>query len=137
MTKRHATSRLALLLALAVGVPAIAADPTPTQKFPEEASEQPADNTGRNLRDRDGSTLTPADQSGDAADRELVQKIRQEVVADDSLSTLAHNVKIVSQDGVVTLRGPVRSDAEREQIVATAERYAGSGKVHNQLEVAR
>jgi hyperosmotically inducible periplasmic protein len=53
-----------------------------------------------------------------AADRTLTQKIRKSVMADKSLSTYAHNVKIISQDGMVTLKGPVRSDDEKKTIVA-------------------
>ena len=66
------------------------------------------DNTARNVRDRDGTTLTPGDQSESKADLALTQRIRQAIVADDSLSTTAHNVKIITSDGVVTLRGPVQ-----------------------------
>ena len=65
------------------------------------------DNTGRNVRDRSGATLTPGDQSESEADRTLTQQIRRAVVADDSLSTNAHNIKIITINGVVTLRGPV------------------------------
>jgi hyperosmotically inducible periplasmic protein len=93
------------------------------------------DNTGRNVRDRSGTTLTPGDQSESEADRTLTQQIRRAVVADDSLSTTAKNVKIITVDGVVTLRGPVNSPHEKEVIAAKAQQIAGVNKVDNQLEV--
>jgi osmotically-inducible protein OsmY len=102
-----------------------------------EAAESAADDTGRNVRDRAGDTLTPTDQSNRESDVELTRKIREGVVSDDSLSLMAHNVKIISVDGVVTLRGPVENEAERERIASLAEKSAGSGKVRNHLEVAR
>ena len=93
-----------------------------------------ADNTGKNVRDR-GDTVTPTDQGGSAADRELTAAIRKAIVDDDSLSTNAHNVKIVSVGGVVTLRGPVKSPAEKAAVAAKAERTQGVKRVDNQLEV--
>ena len=100
-----------------------------------EAAEHAPDNTGRNVRDR-GDTVTSGDQSESKADRTTTQKIRQAVVGDDSLSMMAHNVKIITVDGGVTLRGPVKTDGERTKIGAMAEQVAGAGKVQNQLEVA-
>ena len=93
------------------------------------------DNTGSNVRDRSGATLTPGDQSESEADRTLTQRIRQAVVADDSLSTNAHNIKIITINGVVTLRGPVNSTQEKATIDAKAQQIAGATKVDNQLEI--
>lgn len=93
------------------------------------------DNTGRNVRDRGGATLTPGDQSESEADRTLTQEIRKAVVADDSLSTMAKNIKIITVDGVVTLRGPVQSPQERAAIQAKAQQIAGIDRIDNQLEV--
>jgi osmotically-inducible protein OsmY len=95
------------------------------------------DNTGRNERDSGGGTLTPMDQSENEADVTLTQQIRQAVVDDDALSTTAKNIKIITVDGVVTLRGPVDSEQERTRIVAKAEQLAGAKKVNNQLEVKK
>ena len=67
---------------------------------------------------------------------DLTQKIRRSVVGDKSLSTYAHNVKIVAQDGQVTLRGPVRSEAEKTSIAAKATEIAGAGNVTNEITVA-
>jgi osmotically-inducible protein OsmY len=95
------------------------------------------DNTGRNVRDRGGATLTPGDQSETEADRTLTQRIRQAVVADDALSMTAKNVKIITVNGVVTLRGPVKTIEEKRTIEATAQQIAGADKVDSQLEIGR
>jgi hyperosmotically inducible protein len=94
------------------------------------------DNTGRNVRDRGGDTKTPGDQSESEADRTITQNIRKALTEDDSLSTNAKNVKIISNDGVVTLRGPVKNEKEKAEIEAKAKQVAGVKNVVNQLEVA-
>jgi hyperosmotically inducible periplasmic protein len=95
-----------------------------------------ADNTGRNVRDRGGETKTPMDQSENEADRAITQNIRKALTADDSLSTNAQNVKIITNDGTVTLRGPVKSAKEKADIEAKAKQVAGVKRVDNQLEIA-
>ena len=95
-----------------------------------------ADNTGRNVRDRGGETKTPGDQSESEADRTITQNIRKALTADDSLSTNAQNVKIITNDGTVTLRGPVKSAKEKADIEAKAKQVAGVKRVDNQLEIA-
>ena len=94
------------------------------------------DNTGRNERDRNDATKTPGDQSESEADRTISQNIRKAVTADDSLSTNGKNVKIITVDGVVTLRGPVKSEAEKTNIESKAKQIAGVKNVENQLEIA-
>jgi hyperosmotically inducible periplasmic protein len=104
-----------------------------------QATNTPAvaqDNTGRNVRDRGGETKTPGDQSESEADRTITQNIRKALTADDSLSTNAKNVKIITNDGTVTLRGPVKSEKEKADIEAKAKQVAGVKNVDNQLEVA-
>ena len=96
-----------------------------------------ADNTGINERDRDLDTLTPEDQSGTPADRNITQEIRKAVVASDGLSVNAKNVKIITVNGRVTLRGPVRTADEKAAIAAIAARFAQSENVDDQLEVAQ
>jgi hyperosmotically inducible protein len=94
------------------------------------------DNTKLNQRDRDASEATADQQKMNPADRELTRKIRHSVMADKSLSTYAHNVKIISQDGHVTLKGPVRSEDEKRSILSKATAEAGgSDKVTDQLSV--
>ena len=99
------------------------------------AADHDADNTAKNVRDRGDKTLTPPDQGGAAADRELTAEIRRTIVGDDSLSMNAHNVKIVTVDGVVTLRGPVKSADEKAMVASKAQAAKGVKRVDNQLEV--
>lgn len=122
---------VALAIGLAGGVQA--ADPSTTG----QAAQYPADNSGRNVRDQQSDTLTATDQSGSPSDIALSQKIRQQVVADQSLSTMAHNVKIIAVNGVVTLRGPVKTPSEKQKVAAAASQIAGAGKVRNDLEIAQ
>gem|GEM_PF-712844 len=95
------------------------------------------DNSRVNARDKDSKALTPMDQGGSEADRNITQQIRQAVVKDGSLSFTAKNVKIITINGKVTLRGPVKSDAERASIEAAAKSAAGVTQVDNQLEVKK
>jgi len=99
-------------------------------------AQTPADNTKVNTRDRSEAAVTADQQKENAADRTLKQKVRQSLMRDKSLSTYAHNVKIVSQGGEVTLKGPVRSDEEKQIIEAKAAEVAGTGHVRNELTVA-
>lgn len=94
------------------------------------------DNSGRNVRDRDDQNKTTGDQSENEADRTITQNIRRAVTADDSLSSNAKNVKIITNNGTVTLRGPVKSEKEKAEIEAKAKQVAGVKGVDNQLEVA-
>ena len=96
----------------------------------------PPDNTKTNKRDRSPSATTADQQKNNVNDRELTQKIRKAVMADKSLSTYAHNVKIVSQNGTVTLKGPVRSEDEKKAIMAKAVEVAGSAdKITDEMTV--
>jgi hyperosmotically inducible protein len=94
-----------------------------------------ADDTARNVRDREDDTLTPFDQGGSEGDLKITQQIRRALVDDDELSTNAKNVKVITVDRVVTLRGPVESTAERDTIAGVARRTPGVERVENQLEV--
>ncbi|HET8934326.1 MAG TPA: BON domain-containing protein [Polyangiales bacterium] len=96
----------------------------------------PADDTGRNARDRQGAEPTAQDQPENAADRTITQQIRKQVVGQDDLSINGKNVKIVTVDGVVTLRGPVQSEKERSDIGSVAKNVDGVKRVDNQLEIA-
>jgi hypothetical protein len=94
------------------------------------------DNTKTNQRDRAKGAATADQQKENASDREITQKIRQSVMDDKSLSTYAHNVKVIAQDGQVTLKGPVRSENEKKTIEAKAVEVAGDGHVSNQITIA-
>lgn len=97
---------------------------------------QEPDNTKVNKRDRDRSEPTADQQKGNVSDRDLTKKIRQSIVADKSLSTYAHNVKVISQNGVVTLKGPVRSEEEKKAIESKAmEAVGGNGRINNEMSV--
>ena len=124
----------ALLLLLMFVMMGCKNDRSEPQKTGRAAVE--TDNSGRNVRDRGGETKTPGDQSESEGDRTITQNIRQAITADDSLSTNAKNVKIVTNDGTVTLRGPVKNEKEKAQIEAKAKQVAGVKRVDNQLEVA-
>lgn len=92
------------------------------------------DNTEVNERDRDSTAITPIDQKENKEDRDISAKIRREVVA-TKMSVNAQNVKIITQDGKVTLRGPVKSDEEKKRIEEIALSVAGAGNVDSHLEV--
>ncbi len=94
-----------------------------------------ADNTAKNERDRSGETLTPGDQSNSPEDLKITTSIRRAIVAEKSLSMTAKNVKIITAEGMVTLRGPVNSAEEKATIAKLAHSAAGSAKIDNQLEV--
>jgi hyperosmotically inducible protein len=99
-------------------------------------AQTPADNTKVNKRDRAQGATTADQQKENASDREITQKIRRALMDDKSLSTYAHNVKVVTEDGQVTLKGPVRSEDEKTTVEAKATEVAGVGHVVNQLSIA-
>lgn len=94
-----------------------------------------ADNTARNERDSNEAAKTPLDQGENASDLEVTASIRKAIVADDSLSSNAHNVKIITSAGLVTLRGPVKSAQEKTTVEMKAKQVAGVTRVENLLEV--
>jgi len=102
-----------------------------------QQDQQPApDNSKTNQGDASKGATTAQQQKMDPADRNITKQIRSSIMNDKSLSTYAHNVKIITQDGKVTLRGPVRSEDEKTSIETKAVAVAGQGNVTNQLEVA-
>ena len=122
MLRKHSQPRFALLAAIVAGGLVVQIAPAQTQP----------DNTKANKND---SAVTADTQKNNQGDRYLTQQIRKAVIADKTLSTYGHNVKIISQEGTVTLKGPVKSEDERKNIVAKAEQIAGAGKVTDQLSV--
>ena len=111
--------------------------------FAQQSSGQegstPADNTTVNQRDRNPNEPTADQQKNNPSDRDITQQVRQAIIQpiikDKSLSSYAHNVKVITQNGQVTLKGPVRSDVEKRAIEAKAAEIAGDGKVTSELEV--
>jgi hyperosmotically inducible protein len=126
---KHSNIGLTVLFCIAAGLS--------YGQAPDTSAPQP-DNTKINKRDRNADEATADQQKGNATDRELTRQIRRSIVADKSLSTYAHNIKIISQNGAVTLKGPVKSDDEKKAIVAKAVAVAGSAdKVTDQVSVKR
>jgi hypothetical protein len=112
--------------------------PADQQSAPQTAppvDNTPADNTKMNERDRSANEPTADRQKDNRSDREMTQQVRKAIVKDKSLSTYAHNVKVITQNGMVTLKGPVRSEEEKKAIEAKAAEVAGRDKVTNQLDV--
>ncbi len=100
-------------------------------------NQQPApDNTKMNQGDADKGAVTADQQKMNPADRNTTKQIRKSIMQDKSLSTYAHNIKIITQDGKVTLKGPVRTEDDKASLEAKAAAVAGAGNVTNQLEVA-
>jgi hyperosmotically inducible protein len=122
--------RLLLPLGSLVFGVSLMATPIPGYQDPQQT---PPDNTKQN---KDQTNPTADQQKMNPADRTITQKIRKAIHEDTTLSTYAHNVKIITQDGKVTLRGPVRSGDEKNNIEAKAVAVAGQGNVTNQLEIA-
>lgn len=110
---------------------------SPARRSSPDSEASDTENTERNVRDKSGATLTPEDQKESSVDRKITANIRRAVVGDESLSLNAHNVKIITRNRVVTLRGPVESQAEKAKIGKLARKAAGvkQVKVNNQLEV--
>ena len=115
----------ALTLAGALLIPVVSA-----------SAQTPADNTKVNKQDRAKDAATADQQKENSSDREITQKIRQSLMDDKTLSTYAHNVKVITQDGQVTLKGPVRTEEEKKIVEAKATEVAGTGHVVNQMSVA-
>lgn len=117
-----------VLLLLSCGTLALAQD-SAGQSAPA------SDNTKMNQRDRNPNELTADQQQNNLSDRDLTQQVRKAIEADKDLSTYAHNVKVIAQNGQVTLKGPVRSEEEKRAVEAKAREVAGKGKVTSELTV--
>src|SRR3954464_12680454 len=124
-TKRILVPALATFALTFVGVPF----PAHAQDQSSAPSSTAPDNSGRNK----AHANTADNQTENNSDREITRKIRRSITAEKSLSTYAHNVKIITQDGQVTLKGPVRDDNEKQTIASKAADVVGTEKVNNQL----
>ncbi len=100
----------------------------------QDSQETQPDNTKKN---RDQAPPTADQQKMNDSDRAITQKIRKSVMAEKSLSTYAHNITIIAQDGKVTLRGPVQSEDEKSNVEAKAAAVVGEGNLTSQIEVVR
>lgn len=132
---RTAIPQFSMALLLLAGLSSLRAQepaPAPTDK----SSTSAPDNTGKNERDRNASEATADQQKENSTDRDLARQIRQAIIKDKSLSTYAHNIKVIAQDGVVTLKGPVKTQEEKQSIEAKAAEVAGGAdKVKSEIEV--
>jgi hyperosmotically inducible periplasmic protein len=93
------------------------------------------DNSAINVRDRSRGAVTADSQSSSKNDLELTARVRRAIIKDKSLSVMAQNVKVISTDGQVTLRGPVKSDQEKNAIVSDVQGVAGVIGVDDRLEI--
>ena len=137
----------AVALALALSAPIALAGAAATDQKPADAKPaastpdtrtdpaRPPDNTGVNARDKSHDTTLPMDQSNAKSDLDLAAAIRKQIVDDKSLSTDAKNVKVVTQGGTVTLRGPVKDAEEKRQVAQIARTTRGVTSVDDQLEI--
>lgn len=121
---------LALAATLGLSAPAQAAE---AKKSTSDAASS-ADNTKQNKQH--AQELTADQQAETPADRKITQQVRQAIVKDKSLSSYAHNVKIITRAGAVTLKGPVRSEKEKQAVEKAAVEVAGKGNVKNELDIA-
>jgi len=115
-----------LWLSLAIAVPVAA------QQKPDDTTQSAPDNT----KVSKGDQLNAGSQKNGKQDVAITRDIRRAIVADKNLSTYAHNVKVITQHGEVTLKGPVRSEEERKAVEAKAVEVAGHGRVANELTIA-
>ena len=102
---------------------------------PNNQAPPASDNTKTNQRDRSANEPTADRQRDTRSDRDITQQIRRSIVNDKSLSTYAHNVKVITQQGQVTLKGPVQSEDEKKSIEAKAAEVVGENKVSSELNV--
>ena len=127
MHRKHACIANAFFsVSLVLVVPAIAQQP------PTNTTQAAPDNTKVNRRDE----LSADSQKNGKHDLAITRDIRRALVADKSLSSYAHNVKVITSHGEVTLKGPVRSEDERKAVEAKAVEVAGQGRVANELTIA-
>lgn len=135
-----ASSLLSLVASIAIGsqIGSVAMAETAQNRSQREheSATYNGDNSGRNIRDRNDSRVTADDQKMGGTEMEVLARIRQEIVANESLSTNAHNVKIIVENREVILRGPVKSAEEKAWIQAASVRTATGYNVVNQLEIA-
>jgi osmotically-inducible protein OsmY len=130
MTKNYPLFRTA---ALGVALVGFSLSTLPTRAY-QDPQTQP-DNTRNNKGDASKGAVTADQQKETAADRDMAKKIRKSITSDSSLSTYAHNIKVIVRDGMVTLKGPVKTEDEKNAIGAKANEIAGEGKVQNEITV--
>ncbi len=126
------TLALTCVSAFAVDTPPAAST---AASAPQGQATPNVDNTNINGRDKSAATLTPQNQSNRAQDRQTLAAVRRAIVGDKSLSSMAHNVKIIVDGGAVTLRGPVKSEEEKAKVESLVKEVTGITTTDNQLDV--
>lgn len=101
----------------------------------ESDTSRPVDNSAQNVTDRDGRSVTPLDQGSSSSDIAITKQIRKALTSDETLSVNAQNVKIITANGVVVLRGPVASQAEVNRVLAHVQEANGISRIDNQITV--
>lgn len=130
----HQVNRVAVFV-LAVMAFIAAGGMTHGQAQTSEQQSTSPDNTKMNAQDRDKASPTADQQKENRSDRDITRQIRQSLMKDKSLSAYGHNVKVITQNGQVTLKGPVRSDDEKKAIETKATEVAGENKVTSELNI--
>lgn len=125
---------LALVLSSATAIAADNVDHNSSSTM-KAAVTKDADNTELNTRDKSGDTLTPQKQTNSESEIDVLAAVRRAIVADDSLSVAAHNVKIMVEKGAVTLRGPVKSASEKARVEELTGKVAGVVMIDNRLDI--
>lgn len=137
--KQVSRNILAAALVTALGAGWAIGQEAPTRPASEAALQGQrspvADNTKMNSRDKVEPSQTPQTQSNAKSDREILAAVRRTIVKEKSLSVTAHNIKILAEGGVVTLRGPVQSDDEKRKVEALAKSVAGVVSVDNKVDI--
>jgi osmotically-inducible protein OsmY len=110
-------------------------DGTKPSAAPQGQTSPSVDNTNINDRDKGGATRTPQNQSNSAENRQLLAAVRRAIVRDKSLSSMAHNVKVLVEGGAVSLRGPVKNEDEKAKVELLAKQVKGVTTIDNQLDV--
>ena len=128
-------SQVMIRTALSVSLFAAGGALAGAQQTTDQSTTPPADNTKMNQRDRNANEPTADQQKANRSDRDITQQIRKSIVSDKSLSAYGHNVKVITQNGMVTLKGPVRSEEEKKAVEEKAAQVAGADKVTNEIDV--
>jgi hyperosmotically inducible protein len=129
------TFRAALVASLLMTGWALGTTQEPTSTAQEPSRVPQADDTKTNQRDRNTTEPTADQQKENRSDRDITQQVRKAIMADKALSTYGHNVKVITQNGMVTLKGPVRSEEEKKAIEAKAAEVAGADKITNEMDI--
>lgn len=132
----HGSKIVAAFVAIAIGFAFAPLPARAAQSDPGMTAVKP-DNTKINQRDRNAAEMTADKQGSLKSDREISRQIRRALVKNKSLSSYAHNVKVITKDGLVTLKGPVKSEQERQAVLNAATTAAGARDVTDEMSVTR